>query len=78
MVSVIAVLSDFCRCMIERYVANVNSMTFKELPANTIASIVCEEGDANGFLLLLMNKILDHKSSGEAIKIYNDTAGQLA
>jgi hypothetical protein len=34
--------------MIERYVANVNSMTFKELPANTIASIVCEEGDADG------------------------------
>ena len=25
-----------------------------------------------------MNKILDHKSSGEAIKIDNDTAGQLA
>ena len=50
----------------------------KELPANTIASIVCEEGDANGFLLLLMNKILDHKSSGEAIKIDNDTAWQLA
>ena len=78
----------FCHCSTVRFLSvhdrticskcEFDDITFKELPANTIASIVCEEGDANGFLLLLMNKILNHKSSGEAIKIDNDTAGQLA
>jgi len=34
-----------------------------------IASNIYEEGDADGFSSLLLYKIVDHKSSGEAIQM---------
>ncbi len=37
--------------------------------ANVIASNIYEEGDADGFSSSLLYKIVDHKSSGEAIKM---------
>ena len=45
--------------------------TIKEYAANVIASNIYEEGDADGFLTSLLSKIVDHKSSGEAITMEN-------
>ncbi len=40
----------------------------KEYSANVIASNIYEEGDADGFSSLMSYQIIDHKSSGEAVK----------
>ena len=48
-----------------------NNGTIEEYVANIIASNIYEEGDADGFLSLLLYQIVDHKSSGEAIKLYD-------
>ena len=37
--------------------------------ANVIASNIYEEGDANGYSTSLLHQIVDHKASGEAIKM---------
>ena len=37
--------------------------------ANLISSNIYEEGDANGYSKALLHKIVDHKSSGEAVKM---------
>ena len=41
----------------------------KEYAANVIASNIYEEGDADGFFSSSLHQIIDHKSSGEAIKL---------
>ena len=51
------------------YECAFNDGTIKEYAANIIASNMYEEGDANGFLSLLLHQIIDQKSSGEAIKL---------
>jgi hypothetical protein len=51
------------------YECEFNDGTVKEYAANTIASNIYEEGDANGFLSALLHTIVDHKSSGEAVKM---------
>ena len=51
------------------YECEFNDGTIKEYAANVIASNKYEEGDANGFSSLLLRQIIDHKSSGEAIKL---------
>jgi len=43
----------------------------KEYSKNLIASNIYEEGDADGFSKALLHTIVDHKSSGEAIKMAN-------
>ena len=43
--------------------------TVKECAANTIASNIFIESDAVGFLSLILYHIVDHKSSGEAVKM---------
>ena len=37
--------------------------------ANLIASNIYEEGDANGYSKALLHTIVDHKLSGEAVKM---------
>ena len=51
------------------YECEFNDGTIKEYAANIIASNIYEEGDANRFLSLFLHQIIDHKSSGEAIKL---------
>ena len=51
------------------YECEFNDGTVKEYAANTIASNIYEEGDADGFSTALLHSIVDHKSSGEAIKM---------
>jgi len=51
------------------YECEFNDGTIKEYSANVIASNIYEEGDADGFSSSLLYKIVDHKSSGEAIKM---------
>jgi hypothetical protein len=41
----------------------------KEYSANVIASNIYEEGDADGFSSSMSYQIIDHKSSGEAVKL---------
>ena len=43
--------------------------TIREYAANTIASNIYEEGNADGFSSTHLFQIMEHKSSGEAIKI---------
>jgi hypothetical protein len=43
--------------------------TVKEFVANMIASNIFEESDADGHTNTLLYKIVDHKSSGEAVKM---------
>ena len=51
------------------YECEFNDGTIKEYAANTIASNIYEEGDADGFSSALLHQIVDHKASGEAIKM---------
>ena len=51
------------------YECEFNDGTIKEYSANVIASNIYEEGDADGFSSSLLYQIVDHKSSGEAIKM---------
>ncbi len=51
------------------YECEFNDGTIKEYLADVIASNIYEEGDADGFSSLLLYKIVDHKLSGEAIKM---------
>jgi hypothetical protein len=53
------------------YECEFNDGTVKEYAANTVASNIYEEGDANRFLSALLHTILDYKSSGEAVKMTN-------
>jgi hypothetical protein len=50
------------------YECEFDDGTIKE-SANTIACIIYEEGNADGFSCALLHTIVDHKSSGEAIKM---------
>jgi len=43
--------------------------TIREYAANTIASNIYEEGNADGFLSTRLFQIMEHKSSGDAIKM---------
>ena len=51
------------------YECEYNDEKIKEYATNVIASNIYEEGDADGFSSLLLHQIIDHKSSGEAIKL---------
>ena len=51
------------------YECEFNDGTIKEYSANVIASNIYEEGDADGFSSLMLYQIIDHKSSGEAVKL---------
>lgn len=51
------------------YECQFDDGTIKEYAANVIASNIYEEGDADGFSDSLMHHIVDHKSSGEAVKM---------
>ncbi len=51
------------------YECEFDDGTIKEYAAIINASNIYEEGDTNGFLLSLLHQIVDHKFSGEAIKI---------
>jgi hypothetical protein len=51
------------------YECEFNDGTIKDYLANVIASNIYEEGDADGFSSSLLYNIVDHKSSGEAIKM---------
>ena len=47
----------------------LNDGTMKEYAANTIASNIFMESDANGFSSSLLYHIVDHECSGEAIRM---------
>jgi hypothetical protein len=51
------------------YKCKFDDSTVKEYAANTIASNIFIESDAVGFLSLILYHIVDHKSSGEAVKM---------
>ena len=51
------------------YECEFNDGTIKEYAANLIASNIYEEGDADGYSSSLIQTIVDHKSTGEAIKM---------
>jgi hypothetical protein len=51
------------------YMCEFPDGTVKEFLANVIASNIYEESDADGYSSSLLYKIVDHKSSGEAVKI---------
>jgi hypothetical protein len=51
------------------YECEFNDGTIKEYSANVIASNIYEEGDADGFSSSMLYQIIDHKSSGEAVKL---------
>ena len=51
------------------YECKFNDGTIKEYSANVIASILYEEGNADGFSSLMSYQIIDHKSLGEAVKL---------
>jgi hypothetical protein len=51
------------------YECKFNDGTIKEYSANVIASNIYEEGDADGFSSSMLYQIIDHKSSGEAVKL---------
>jgi hypothetical protein len=51
------------------YECEFDDGTIKEYSANVIAPNIYEEGDADGFCSLMSYQIIDHKSSGEAIKL---------
>ena len=51
------------------YECEFDDGTIKEYSASLIASNIYEEGGANGFSSLLLYRIVDHKSSGEAVKM---------
>jgi hypothetical protein len=51
------------------YECEFNDGTIKRYSVSVIASNIYEEGDADGFSSSLLYNIVDHKSSGEAIKM---------
>jgi len=51
------------------YECEFNDGTIKEYLVNVIASNIYEKGDTDGLSSLLLYKIVDHKLSGEAIKM---------
>ena len=51
------------------YECEFNDGTLKEYAANTIASNIFLESDADGFSSSLLYHIVDHKCSGEAIRM---------
>ena len=51
------------------YECEFDDGTIKEYSENLIASNIYEEGAADGFSSLLLYRIVDNKSSGEAIKM---------
>jgi hypothetical protein len=51
------------------YECEFNDGMIKEYSENLIASNIYEEGDADGFLKALLHTIVDHRLSGEAIKM---------
>ena len=53
------------------YECKFDDGTIKEYSANVIASNLYEEGDADGFSSSMSHQIIDHKSSGEAVKLEN-------
>ena len=53
------------------YECEFDDGTIKEYSANVIASNIYEEGDADEFSSSMSYQIIDHKSSGEAVKLEN-------
>ncbi len=53
------------------YECKFNDGTIKEYSANVIASNIYEEGDADEFSSSMSYQIIDHKSSGETVKLEN-------
>jgi hypothetical protein len=51
------------------YECEFDDGTIKEYSANEIASNIYEVGDADGYSFSLLYRIVDHKLSGEAIKM---------
>ena len=51
------------------YECEFDDGTIKEYSANVIAFNIYEEGDADGFSSSILYQIIDHKSSGEAVKL---------
>ncbi len=51
------------------YECEFNDGTIKDYSANVIASNLYEEGDADGFSSSMLHQIIDHNSSGEAVKL---------
>jgi hypothetical protein len=51
------------------YECKFDDGTVKEYAANTIASNIFIESDEDGFLSLILYHIVDHKSSGGAVKM---------
>jgi hypothetical protein len=51
------------------YECEFDDGTVKEYAANTIASNIFQESDADGFSSSILYHIVDHKSSGEAVKM---------
>ena len=43
--------------------------TIREYSKNLISSKIYEEGDANGYSKALLHTIVDHKSTGDAVKM---------
>ena len=52
-----------------KYMCEFPDGTVKEYSANVIATNLFAESDSNGHSSLFMYKIIDHKSSGEAVKL---------
>ncbi len=53
----------------QKYECEFDDGTIKEYAANVIGSNIYEEGDADGFSYLMSYQVIDHKSSGEAVKL---------
>jgi len=51
------------------YKCEFDDETIREYLANLIASNIYEEGDADGYSKTLLHTIVDHKLSGEAVKM---------
>ncbi len=51
------------------YECEFDDGVIKEYAVNVIASNIYEEGDADGFSSSMSYQIIDHKSSGEAVKL---------
>jgi len=51
------------------YECEFDDGTIKEYSANVIASNIYREGDADEFSSSISYEIIDHKSSGEAVKL---------
>ena len=51
------------------YECEFDDGTIKEYSANVIAFNIYEKGDADGFSSSMLQQIIDHKSTGEAVKM---------